>query len=67
MCFNIEEGKTDCKTIKVSFTNKSPSEHTHTSLIQLLEDILAMQECFEWFVKCGVNGDDADKTHLLAF
>ena len=53
MCFDIEEGVTDCKTIKVSrsdandnvckeelpiFTNNSPSE----SLIHLLGEILQL-------------------------
>ena len=76
MRFEIEEGVTDCKTIKVScsdadgnvckkelpiFTNNSPSE----ALIQLLEEILAMQERFGWFVEGGVNDNDGDKKKRL--
>ena len=78
MCFEFKEGVTDCKTIKVScsdadgnlwkeelpiFTNNSLSK----ALIRLLEEILAMQEHFEWFVESGVDNDDADKKKKLIF
>ena len=82
MHFDIKEGVAYCKTIKVScndtdgnvckeelpkFTNNSPSE----SLIHLLEEILAMQERFGWFVKGGITNNDTgkkiEKAHLSAF
>ena len=80
MRFEVKEGVTDFKTIKVSlnnidgnickeelpiYTNNSLSE----SLILLLGEILAMQERFEWLVEGGVgnNGADKKKAHLLVF
>ena len=78
MRFEIEEGVVNCKTIKVScsdaddnvckeelplFTNNSPEE----LLIQLLEEILAMQERFEWFVDDGDGNNDADTKKKLIF
>ena len=45
------------------FTNNSPSE----SLTQLLEEILSMQESFEWFVEGDVDNDDVDKKKNLIF
>ena len=78
MRFEIKEGVTDCKTIKVScsdaddnvckeevptFNNNSPGE----TLIHLLEEILGMQERFGWFVEGGVNDDDAANTKKLIF
>ena len=78
MHFEIEEGVTDYKTIKVScsdtygnvckeeltiFTNNSPSG----TLIQLLKETLAIKERFEWFVEGGVNNYDADKKKKLIF
>ena len=78
MHFDIKEGVTDCKMIKVwcsdvdgsvckeeltIFTNNSPSK----SLIHLLEEIIAMHERFEQFFEGGVNNDDADKKKISSF
>ena len=78
MRFEIEEGVVDCKTIKVScsdadgnvckeelpiFTNNSPKE----TLIQLLEEILAMAERFEWFVDDGDGNNNANNKKRLIF
>ena len=78
MRFEIEEGVVDCKTIKVScsdadgnvckeelpiFTNNSPKE----SLIQLLEESLAMTERFEWFVDDSDGDNNANNKKRLIF
>ena len=73
--FDIEEGATNYKTIKVScedadgnvckeelpiFTDNSPKEH----LAQLLEESITMQERFEWF---NDGNDDAESKKKLIF
>ena len=75
MRLEIEEGAIDYKTIKVScedadgnvckeelpiFTNHSPKE----TLVALLEEIIAMQERFEWF---SDGNDNAESKKKLIF
>ena len=72
MCFDIEEGVANFKTIKVLcedadgnvckeelpiFTDHSPKE----TLVLLLEEIITMQERFEWFSDDNNNADSKKK------
>ena len=71
MRFELEEGAVDCKTIKVScedadgnvckeelpiFADTFPKD----TLIQLIEEILTMQERFEWFSEDGNGNTNAN-------
>ena len=71
MRYKIEEGVYNCWTIKILcsdahgnvcreklliFTDNPPKE----SLIWPPEELLAMQECFEWFAKDNGNNDAAN-------
>ena len=51
------------KNCQYLLTNNAPTE----TLIQLLEEVLAMQERFEWLVEGGVNDDDANKKNKPSF